>query len=225
MGTAVGCDLEPSPSAGAAPTGRLLVTAQPPVHPRFPWPSSMLGNWIMALIDPLGFLLRFCWWSSERGHPSLPCLLRQLPTYQRAELISLELLASNQEPDSKNILELLKTESVTIKMCSWIYRAPSQSVLAGLKKGLPAHTTDSILYYLYSVVHSIHHQDADDALKDRLLLSAGDTHRSWRFCHYCFLRENGRFIVHIIVNEGLFWSRIVAYLQAFIYVSHCIIQD
>lgn len=133
--------------------------AQPPSCLCFQWPSSTLGNWIMALIDPLGFPLRFRWWSSERGHLSLP---RLLPTYQRAELISLELLASNQEPDSKNILELLKTESVTNKMCSWIHRAPSQSVLARLKKGLPAHTTDGILYFLYRVVHSIHHQDADD---------------------------------------------------------------
>lgn len=125
----------------------------------------------MALIDPLSFLFRFFWWSSERGHFSLPCPLRQLPTFQRAELISLELLASNQEPDSKNILELLKTESVTNRHVPGC-RAPSQSVLTRFKKGLPAHTTDSILYYLYSVVHSIHHQDADDMLEDRLLLSA-----------------------------------------------------
>lgn len=193
--------------------------------PLLPMTQFHSGKLDYGSIDPLSFPLWFCCWSTERGHLSLPCLLRQLPTYQRAELTSLELLASNQEPNSKNILELLKTERVTNKTCSCVHRAPSQSVLTRNKKGLPAHTTDRILYYLYSVVHSIHHQDADDVLKDRLLLSAGDTHRSWRFCNYCFLTENGRFIVHIMLNEGFFWSRIVAYLQAFIYVSHCTTQD
>lgn len=83
--------------------------------------------------------------------------------HQRAELISLELLASNQEPDSKNIVELLKTESVTNKTCSNGYTEHLPNLYSqGFKKGLPAHTTDSILYYLYSVAHSIHHQDAGD---------------------------------------------------------------
>lgn len=86
-----------------------------------PWPSSLLQNWITVPINSLGFPLRFCWWSSERGHSSLLWVLRQLPTHPRVELISLELLASHQEPDSKNILELLKKESVTNKMCFWIH--------------------------------------------------------------------------------------------------------
>lgn len=72
-----------------------------PDLPSFPWPSSMLGNWIMAPLIHSAFHFDFAGEAVKESHLSLPCLLRQLPTYQRAELTSLELLASNPAKQQK----------------------------------------------------------------------------------------------------------------------------
>lgn len=102
-----------------------------PALPCDPVPGCRTGLWLPLI--HLAFHFDFAAEAVEQLIPfSLLQLLRQLPTYQIVELISLELLASNQEPDSKNILELFKKESVTNKIRSWIQRAPSQSVLTSL---------------------------------------------------------------------------------------------
>lgn len=190
-----------------------------------PTPCYEMGLWLPAI--HLGLFAQICWRSNGRGQLSLLPALRQLRTCWGQELISLELTAGHQEPDSKNISGLSRKGSVTNKMCSCMCRALSQPVLPRLKgRAASVSYCQQYFYGLNAAIHaSIHHRDADDVLKDRHLLSAVDTHHSWSFCNFCSLWENERFITHTIVNEGLFSSRILVYLQASICRSHCTTQD
>lgn len=119
-------------------------------QPMPPMTQFHAGKLDYGSIDPLSFPLRFCWWSSERGHLSVPCLLRQLPTHQRAELTSLELLASNQAkqqkyPGTVKNRKVWQTRSVP----GYTEHLPNL-YSQGLKKGCQ-HILQTVFYIIFTV--------------------------------------------------------------------------
>lgn len=119
-------------------------------QPMPPMTQFRAGKLDYGSIDPLSFPLRFCWWSSERGHLSLPCLLRQLPTHQRAELTSLELFASNQAKQQK-YPRTVKNRKVwqTRSVPGYTEHLPNL-YSQGLKKGCQ-HILQTVFYIIFTV--------------------------------------------------------------------------
>lgn len=93
---------------------------------RGPTPRYEMGLWLPAI--HLVLFAQICWRSNRRHQPSLLPVLRHLCTCWGQELISWELTASHQEPDSKNTVGL-----PTDKMCSCIHRALFHPALLRLK--------------------------------------------------------------------------------------------